>query len=156
MLSTYIYEYVSTKHGNRQIPQRNWTKNLPELQAALNSVINMATGYSPHRLLFGTELCLDGRLRPLSTPGDFQIPLCTSREEHFARLADLKNIYERVMVKLKEAYSKNARVYNLRRRDVTFKEGQRVFRRHITESDASKYFSKKLAPKFIGPFTIKS
>lgn len=56
--------------------------------------------------------------------------------------------------RLDKAYERSRKTYNLRHRDVRFDIGQRVWKRNYAISDASKYFSAKLAPKFVGPFVI--
>ncbi|KAK3912999.1 Transposon Tf2-11 polyprotein [Frankliniella fusca] len=150
LLATYVSEYVKVKH-----PHRHWDKNLSELQAALNSAVHDATGFSPHRLVYGTELCLDGRLRELRCPSDPSVPECASPEDRLANLSVLKDLYITVLERLRKAYEKNSKFYNLRRRDVEYAEGQIVYRRNFEKSDAAQYFSKKLAPKYLGPFVVK-
>ena len=52
--------------------------------------------------------------------------------------------------KLKEAYLKNCHSYNLRcRKADVHNASDRVWKRNYVLSDASKYFSSKLAPRFI-------
>nr|CAI5834655.1 unnamed protein product [Callosobruchus analis] len=53
------------------------------------------------------------------------------------------------------AAKKSERTYNLRRRAEEFFPHQPVWRRNYVLSDASKYFTKKLAPRYVGPFYIK-
>ncbi|KAK3929403.1 Gypsy retrotransposon integrase-like protein 1 [Frankliniella fusca] len=126
-----------------------------EAKAALNTAVHDVTGFSPHRLVFGTELCLDGRLRELRAPSDPELPDCADRAVHLEKLASLKEMYLTVLSRLQKAYEKNARSYNLRRREVRYEEGQVVYRRNYVKSDAAAYFSTKLAPKYLGPFVIK-
>jgi hypothetical protein len=155
LLATYVHEFVK-QSGKLKHPHRSWDKYLSELQAALNSAVHQVTGYSPHRLVYGEELCLDARLRELKGPEGPEVPLLDSREEHLERLGILKDIYRDVVTRLKRAYEKNAKIYDLRRREVSYKPGQIVWRRNFVKSDAANYFSKKLAPRFAGPFTIKA
>ncbi|KAK3929402.1 Gag-Pol polyprotein [Frankliniella fusca] len=95
-----------------------------EAKAALNTAVHDVTGFSPHRLVFGTELCLDGRLRELRAPSDPELPDCADRAVHLEKLASLKEMYLTVLSRLQKAYEKNARSYNLRRREVRYEEGQ--------------------------------
>lgn len=64
-------------------------------------------------------------------------------------------MYEDVRKRLNQAAEKNAKSYNLRRRHEEFLVNQPVWKRNYVLSDAQKYFSKKLAPRFVGPFYIK-
>lgn len=52
------------------------------------------------------------------------------------------------------AGQRNVDRYNLRKRDEQYLVGQKVWRRNYVLSDASKYFSSKLAPKFVGPYVV--
>lgn len=155
LLATYVSEYIK-RHKNLKHPHRNWDKYLNELQAALNSAVHEVTGYSPHRLLYVEELCSDGRLRNLELPEGPYVPEMGPREEQLKRLDVLKDIYKDVVDRLKRAYERSARTYNLRRRNVEYKPGQIVYRRNFVQSSAPDYFMKKLAHRFVGPYTIKS
>ncbi|KAJ8968652.1 hypothetical protein NQ314_002193 [Rhamnusium bicolor] len=63
-------------------------------------------------------------------------------------------IYKDVQAKLSKAYDRSKHQYNLRLRLDQFSLNQKVWRRSHAQSDATKHFSAKLAPKFVGPFTI--
>lgn len=72
-----------------------------------------------------------------------------SRNEHFrAMFTDIK---ERLEIATEKACDR----YNLRRRHIEYLPNQLVWRKNYVISDATKYFSKKLAPKYVGPFYIK-
>ncbi|KAJ8962341.1 hypothetical protein NQ318_018323 [Aromia moschata] len=71
------------------------------------------------------------------------------REQGFNKL------FEDVRKRLDLATKKHEKTYNLRRRAEEFFPQQAVWRRNFVLSDASKYFSKKLAPRYIGPFYVK-
>ncbi|KAK3917286.1 Retrovirus-related Pol polyprotein from transposon 412 [Frankliniella fusca] len=77
------------------------------------------------------------------------------REGHVQKLKELEDLRGEVEDRLKTAYERNARRYNLRRRDVEFEVGSLVYRRNFVKSDKTKDFTAKLAPKFIGPFKVK-
>ncbi|KAJ8964964.1 hypothetical protein NQ317_017107 [Molorchus minor] len=63
---------------------------------------------------------------------------------------------ETVCRKIEEEPPRKPRgTYNLRRRNEEFDVHQMVWKRNFVLSDASKYFSKKLAPQFVGPFSVK-
>ncbi len=56
---------------------------------------------------------------------------------------------ELVLIHLREAYKQHAKTYNLRSRERSFNIGDEVFVRNFTQSDASKKYNAKLAPKFV-------
>ncbi|KAG5862763.1 hypothetical protein JTB14_033853 [Gonioctena quinquepunctata] len=57
--------------------------------------------------------------------------------------------------RLSKAAERNAKAYNLRRRLEPLLLRQRVWRRNFVVSGASKYFTSKLAPKYVGPFQVR-
>lgn len=63
-------------------------------------------------------------------------------------------LYKDVQERIRKAHTRSAHGYNLRRRDDKLRMGQQVWRRNHVLSDATKYFSAKLGPKYVGPFTI--
>ncbi|KAK3915035.1 Transposon Tf2-11 polyprotein [Frankliniella fusca] len=66
------------------------------------------------------------------------------------------DLFEEVTRRLKEAYLRSAKYYNLRRREKAFSVGQLVFYANKTQSDKAKFYSKKLAPNYLGPCTVES
>ena len=67
---------------------------------------------------------------------------------------DLLRIFTDVRERIKKSSEKNKKAYDLRRRPEKFVVGQQVWKRNYVLSNATKFFSAKLAPKFTGPFTI--
>ena len=69
---------------------------------------------------------------------------------HYAEdLQKFINSYKKVTANLRDAFARSANYYNLRRREVNFSAGDRVWKRTFPQSNAAEYFSAKLAPKFI-------
>lgn len=71
------------------------------------------------------------------------------REDRVKDLEGLREIQARVSACLTKAYERNAKSYNLRRREVTFQKGEIALRKNYVLSDAAKHFSAKLAPKYV-------
>lgn len=134
--------------------QKSWDRKLPQLVAAINSARNEVTKFSPHFLMFGKELLFHADLRVDSGDGDGQ-ELEFDRDSYVKKLKELEDLKGEVENRMKVVFERNERRYNLRRRDVEFDVGQIVYRKNFVKSDKSKDFSKKLAPRFIGPFKIK-
>lgn len=129
--------------------QRTWCKNLEKIQAAMNNTVNLTTGYTPYFLKHGMEQVVHGSLHrncdfPSSTPST-EDPI----EDYAHRLEELSAIYSEVTDALLLAHQKSADRYNLRKKHVTFKEKDIVWRRNNTLSQGALYFSAKLAPRFI-------
>lgn len=66
----------------------------------------------------------------------------------------LQELYKDVQEKLQQAHGRNAARYNLRRRPLAFNVRDLVWKRNFTQSNAANFFSAKLTPPFVGPFTI--
>ena len=137
--------------------QKKWDALLPELQYALRAGVSAATGYSPHRLLFGKELFLDGRHHLFQgLPRDAEgMPHAEDRTDYSKTFEKMEQLRDDVCQRLKDSQDKSANRYNLRRRELSFSAGDKVWRRSFVKSDKAKGFSKKLAPKWLGPYTVR-
>lgn len=131
--------------------QRNWSRFLPQIQLFLNTSINLATGYTPYFLARGREIISDGALHTLrgNAPHSIDDIQLANRNEKADSLNELADIFQRVSCTLTKAYKQNANRYNLRRRELGLKVGDIVWRRNFVQSNAAKFFSAKLAPRFV-------
>ena len=104
-IETAIASYVTNNH-------KVWDANVPQIQAAINSTTSLAHSYTPHFLMHGMELILDGKARR-NTNGNGP----SNRTAHATRLTALAHVFQEVQDKLFEAFQTNQRHYNLRRKD---------------------------------------
>ncbi|KAK3908698.1 Transposon Tf2-9 polyprotein [Frankliniella fusca] len=82
-----------------------------------------------------------------------EVPEFGERKKENKKLSD---IYSDVVRRLHEAYKKNEKYYNLRRREKTFRIGQTVYYANkMSQSDKAKFYAKKLAPRYLGPCTVE-
>lgn len=142
-IGNLLRAYVGENH-------RRWDMQLPKIGFALRTASHETTGFTPAFLNFGRELTLQSKD---SGPPDI-IPEIGETAAYGRKIEDLKKTYEEVQARLRSAYQNNTNRYNLRRRQVSFKEGDKVLKRNYPQSDATKYFSAKLAPKFTGPHIV--
>lgn len=128
---------------------QDWDKELPKIQHAINTAKHESTGYSPCYLNFGRHIPLSGdyygevqtTVDVELTPGD--------RDFYARQVTHLSDIFKEVRNKLHSAYQRNSRSYNLRKRDVSFTEGDKVWRRNKVLSSAADRFAAKLAPRYV-------
>lgn len=131
--------------------QRSWSKFLPKIQLSLNSTINIATGYTPYFLAKGREIVTDGSLHNIrgNAPQSLDDIQLTDRKDRAKSLQELADIFQRVESALTKAYKQNANRYNLRRQQLRLNVNDTVWRRNFAQSNAAKFFSAKLAPRFV-------
>lgn len=126
-----------------------------EFQFAINTAVHDSTGYTPAMLTFGRELKVPKAVRgPTVQLVPATDPEPTPDEVHTKRVSEFKRIYGKAHENLKAAYEKQAKYYNLRRREVRYDVGDRVLRRMHTLSSAADAVVGKLAPKFDGPCEV--
>lgn len=125
----------------------SWDKELPKIRQAINTARHEVTGYTPAFLNFARHVPASGDFygKAASTK-DLEI-VSGDRESYAAELSHLSIIFDDVRRKLHEAYKRNARNYNLRKRDLSFEEGDLVWKKNKVLSSATDTFSAKLAPR---------
>lgn len=142
VVKTILTSYVADNH-------RLWDKYLAQVACALRSSRHETTKFTPNFVMFGREISLLGKeSHPLATELD------TTEYDVQLRSETLQDVFKDVSKRLKEAYDRSSKRYNLRRRDEKFQLHQRVWKRNYTISDASKGVTSKLSSKFEGPYTI--
>ncbi|KAK9703604.1 hypothetical protein QE152_g29237 [Popillia japonica] len=72
-------------------------------------------------------------------------------QKAYERATCFSKLYRDVQGRLQKAYEKSKDRYNLRHRPLTFFPNQVVWRKNFVLSDAAKYFTAKLADKYVGP-----
>lgn len=126
--------------------QRNWDCHLDEVSCAIRTAVHDSIGRSPFMALFGRNIMTHASeyaiLRELKCLGDVDVNV-VDPEVH------LDIIRDDIIKHLQISSSNRAHNYNLRARKRTFSKGDLVFVRNFVQSDASKRFSAKLAPKFV-------
>lgn len=144
-LKTMLSIYASDNH-------RLWDENLSQIACAMRTSTHEVTKLTPYFINFGRNMTLSGedygKSELLLEENGLQVGEM-SRNESF------KQVYSDVRRRLEIANNKSCNQYNLRRRHVEYLPNQQVWRKNFVLSDAANYFSKKLAPRYIGPFKIK-
>jgi transposase len=136
---------------------KHWDKYIEQLIFAWNTSVHTSTGYTPSFLVSGREPILPSSLHYESHDSKL-VGQCDTKDLPLFiknKLRVLQCAYETVRAKLKKSSEVQKKSYDLRRRPMHFKVGEKVLKRNYVLSDAAKHFSASLAPRFVGPFIIK-
>lgn len=144
-IKTMLSMYVSDNH-------KVWDAHLHKIACAIRTSTHEVMKLTPYFVNFGRNMMLSGD--DYNIRGSLQIE-DGSQEGDKSRNSVFKEMFSDIKKRLYEASKKCCDRYNLRTRHVEYLPNQLVWRRNYVLSDAAKYFSQKLAPKFIGPFHIK-
>lgn len=144
VLETAIRSYLN------DIDHRNWDKEIHKIGFALRTAVHESTGFIPTFLNFGRYVPSNGNyygnLESLN-----EVDLTTfNRQEYGQEIDKLPQLYKDVRRHLAEAYRKNEKSYNLRKRpsDV-YHVGDKVWKRNFVLSNKADYYAAKLAPKYV-------
>lgn len=143
-IKTMLAMFVSENH-------REWDVYLPKIACALRTCKHEATKLSPYFVNFGRSMIMSGE--------EYAVKDVLDTDSHERLLSSVRNeflkkIFSDVRQRLQKVSQCMESRYNLRRRDVTLLPNQLVWRKNFVLSDASKYFSSKLAPKYLGPYFV--
>lgn len=132
---------------------RLWSVYLPYVIFGLRTTINDATGFTPSRLFLGRELRSYYELSALDPPSDLE------KFDPFQFEGKMSAEMEEILKKVQSCHEKAKRAqkkqYDLRRREVSYNEGEVVLRKNHQKSDGAAGVSAKLLEKWVGPFVIK-
>lgn len=131
---------------------RLWDEHLPYIVFALRTAVSEVTGFTPAYLTFGRELS-----NPFEILRETEVePMQEFDAGEYAEELEgkLPIVYETARKAIEKAKEQQARQYNLRRRNISYKVGDTVWRKNFPQSSKVDYIAAKLQPKFIGPFTI--
>lgn len=126
---------------------RSWDTTLAKVQFALNTAVNETTRFTPFSLVHGREAIPSGKFygSSCSSPVDLS---CASREDYVSKLGVLRDIFGKVEDAIAKAHWKSAVYYDKGRRACEYNVGDIVWKKTFPQSDASKFFMAKLAPKY--------
>lgn len=139
-LKYMIAAYLDEKHNK-------WDQYLPEFRFALNSAIQETTGMTPAELQLGRKL--QGPMDKL-LHGSHLTPDMPAYDV----IHHLTQLQNQAVENSKKAHTRQLRNYNKHRRELTFKEKDRVWIRNFPQSNAKAKFTAKFAEKWRGPYRV--
>ena len=132
-----------------------WDLHIAEIRQAINTSVHEVTGFPPSYLNFARHIPLSGNFYS-DRPDDEKVQILPGDRNTYAQdFADFRNLFSEVRNKLHSAYERNSKSYNLRRRPLNFKVGDRVWRPNKVQSSAANKFAAKLSPKHILSIVVK-
>ncbi|RXN36895.1 reverse ribonuclease integrase [Labeo rohita] len=138
-LKTMIASYVGQQH-------QSWDQWLPELRYAINTAQQETTGRTPAELMLG---------RQIYGPLERLIHIHPSPEQAAYTVLERQHLLQQEVVRrMRMSQAKQAKYYNIRRKDVQFQLGDLVWLKTHPLSNAANKFTSKLAPKWEGPGII--
>lgn len=126
---------------------RSWDVNISKIQFAMNTSTNEVTRFTPFFLVHGREAISSGDVFGNDTVEQPTLA-CASRSSYANQLGALDSIFNKVKDALIKSHKRSARYYNSSRRHAEFEVGDTVWKKTYPQSDASKFFMAKLAPKY--------
>lgn len=134
----------------KDVDQRSWDQELAKIGFALRTARHESTGMVPTFLNFGRYVPANGQYYgKLESVDDLDFT-CVNRKEYGQEMDKIPQIYLAVRRNLAEAYRRNEKHYNLRKRPADiYHVGEKVWKRNFTLSSKVNHYAAKLAPKFI-------
>ena len=123
---------------------RRWDKYLQKVACAIRSK-QESRQQSPYFINFGREIIL---ARDEHNPSNKDNSV--NREKGFQKL------YADVRKHLDAAFERHKTTYNMRRRDVRYTIGDKVWHRNYGQSKGADYITSKFLAKFVGPFSVRT
>lgn len=138
-LKTMLRSYVADNH-------RKWDQFLQKVACAIRTSVSESTKVTPFLMNFGREIIIDGN--------DHSNRILNDDDEPTDKSKELEKLFTDVRQRLDKAFQNSKNRYDLRRRNVSYSVGQKVWLKNHVQSDATNYFTASLAPKFRGPLII--
>lgn len=127
---------------------KSWAATLPMVEYALRTAVSDTTGFTPAKLLYGQEL------RPLFDPDPPSLSGSATPFQVDHLMESRKRIFEAAENAVKKAKEAQKKSYDLRRRNVKYKEGDLVWCKNFPKSSAVRGEAAKLFAKYVGPYRI--
>lgn len=127
----------------------DWDLHIPQIRQAINTAVHEVTGFPPTYLMFGRHVPISGEYYDFSINDQSVEILPGDRNTYAENLTEFRKLFVEIRNKLHSAYERNLKSYNLRKRDVSFNVGDKVWRVNKVLSNAADKFAAKLSPKYI-------
>ena len=144
-LKTMIVAFLGQDH-------RDWDLHVKEFRFAFNTSTHSITKYSPAFLNFGREPLVKNSLK-FFMEKDMKIEP-SDQEDWVTRIGRVRAIRGWIAENMNLAHARQAKLWNVKHRDLVYRVGDKVLSRHHVLSSAEKKINAKLVPKIRGPLVI--
>ncbi|XP_072395302.1 uncharacterized protein [Diabrotica undecimpunctata] len=127
----------------------NWDKEIFKIAQAIRLAKHEVTQFSPSFLTFARNIPLDGSFFGAIEDKASNVININNKLFDPRPLENMSSIFKEVQKRIRHSYATNSSRYNLRRRDVKYHVGDKVWKKNFVLSKAVDDFSAKLAPKFV-------
>jgi hypothetical protein len=134
--------------------QGQWDKNLQKFALALRTMANESTQVSPALLNLGREIALPIDRVLQAHPSQNYDQIASQLSNEVPQL--LSDLIQKARQNVSNAHIINKKYFDLKRRERSFKVGDRVWVRNHQLSNADTNTVQKFLPKWIGPYRILS
>lgn len=141
-LITCIRSYIFDNH-------KEWDVHIHKIAQAIRTAKHDSSGYPPSFLVFARNIPISGDYYGKIDENEQNFPAVSSKAQRLGDIQELPKLFIDVRKRLLQAYQKNVKHYNLRKRDIRFHVGDKVWKRNLTLSSAPDHYASKLAPKYI-------
>lgn len=141
VLVAAISSYIKNDH-------KKWDENIFKIAQAIRTAKHDVTKFSPSYLTFGRYVPTSGEFFG-QAPNKIEIDKIQEQLGTDESHQQIPELYRQVRDKLKKSYENSKKRYDLRKRPVTYNANDKVWKKNHVLSDAKKFFSAKLAPKYV-------
>jgi hypothetical protein len=137
-----LRSYIKSNH-------KDWDLCIHKVAQAIRTAKHEVTGFSPAFLTFGRNIPVSGAYYGKISDNNNNFPTITDKLLHINDLQEVPKLFTEVRQKILNYHNKNTKHYNLRKRDICYHVGDKLWKKNYTLSSAPNDYSAKLAPKYI-------
>lgn len=137
-----IRSYIHDNH-------KDWDLCIHKVTQAIRTAKHEVTGYTPSFLTFGRNIPISGDYYGKLSENFNNVPTVSDKLQHINDLQEVPKLFVDVRKRISDYTLKNAKHYNLRKRDISYKVGDKLWKKNYTLSSAVNDYTAKLAPKYI-------
>lgn len=137
-----IRSYIHENH-------KEWDLSIYKVAQAIRTSNHDVTKYSPSFLTFGRNVPISGLYYGKISENNNNVPIIADKNQHINDLQEVPKLFTEIRKRISDYHNKNAKYYNLRKREVQYHIGDKLWKKNYILSNAANEFTAKFAPKYI-------